>query len=92
MIGSPDVHNLRAFGASMLGGTGALAAGPVGMVAGAAPYLLPPLARARMFSKSAQQGLLNQGGQGLLGGSLDELLPLLYRTNPVLSGGLIGGQ
>ena len=92
LIGSPDVHNLRAFASSALTGGGALAAGPVGMMAGAAPYVLPPLARARMFSKGAQQGLLNQGGQGLLGGSLDELLPLLYRTNPVLSGGLIGGQ
>lgn len=90
-VGSPGAHNLKAGLSAALGGAGFIGAGPLGMAAAAAPFLAPPMARSIMFSKGAQQGLLNQsGGGGLLGGALDEALPLMYRTNPLLGQGLIG--
>jgi hypothetical protein len=95
-IGSPAVHNLTSMfstggGAAGAAG-GALLGGGVGAGVGAAlglayPYVVPPAARSIMFSKGAQRGLLTQGGsQGLLGASLDEALPLLYRSTPLLAG------
>lgn len=97
LIGSPAVHNLTSMfstgGAAGGGVAGAFLGGPLGAGAGAAlgaayPYVVPPLARARMFSQGGQRGLLSQGpgSQGLLGASLDEALPLLYRSTPLLAG------
>lgn len=101
-IGSPAVHNLNAMFAAGGGGGGAAAGaffgGPVGAAIGGAaglayPFVVPPIARSMMFSKGAQQGLLGGTGQtGLLSNTIDELLPYMYRTNPVLAGGLISGQ
>jgi hypothetical protein len=98
LIGSPGVHNLTSMfstGAGAAGaGMGAFVGGPAGAAVGAAagaawPYVVPPLVRARMFSKAAQQGLLSQGGQpGLIGQSLDEALPLMYRSSGLLAGRL----
>lgn len=90
-VGSPGAHNLKAGLSAALGGAGFMGAGPLGMAAAAVPFLAPPMARSIMFSKGAQQGLLNQGGGGgLLGSAIDEALPLMYRTNPLLGQGLIG--
>lgn len=99
LIGSPAVHNLTATlstgGGATGAGLGAWFGGPVGAAVGGAagaayPYVVPPLARARMFSESAQRGLLSAPNgpsalRGLLSDASDEALPLLYR-----SGGLLG--
>lgn len=59
-IGSPDAHNMKAI-ASMLASIGGSAtAGPVGALAGLLPFLAPPTARAVMFSKALQNGLVPQ--------------------------------
>ena len=93
LIGSPDVGNLRTAFSAGNAGLGAWLGGPLGAAAGASyPFVIPPLVRARMFSKGAQSRLLNQGGgeQGLLGLASDEMLPFMHRSNAVLGGGLIG--
>jgi hypothetical protein len=41
------------------GGAGYLGGGPLGAAAAALPFVTPPIARSIMFSKAAQQGLLN---------------------------------
>lgn len=100
-VGSPGVHNLKAglaaamsaagSGAGIATGLGGVATGGVGLALGALPFVAPPVARSMMFSKGAQQGLLRApSGQGLLGNTIDEALPLMYRTNPLLGQGLIG--
>jgi hypothetical protein len=96
LIGSPGVHNLTSMYSTGAGATGAAAGaflgGPVGAGVGATlgaayPFVVPPIARSLMFSKGAQQGLLNQGGgQSLLGNGMDELLPLMYRSSGLLAG------
>lgn len=90
LIGSPGVNNLRASLSALSAGAGGAVFGPGGIALGAANYIVPPMARARMFSSGAQQGLLGQANPGLLGTGIDELLPLMYRTNPVLAGGISG--
>lgn len=94
LIGSPGVNNLKAGLATLTAGIGGAAMGPGGIALGAANYLLPPLARSRMFSQGAQQGLLSQGysgtGQGLLGSAIDDVLPMMYRTSPLLAGSVNG--
>lgn len=90
-IGSPGAHNLKAGMSAAMGGAGFVGAGPVGMAAAALPFIAPPIARSMMFSKGAQQALLKSPtARGLLASSLDEALPLMYRTNPVAINGLIG--
>ncbi|OYY34791.1 MAG: hypothetical protein B7X65_13590 [Polaromonas sp. 39-63-25] len=100
-VGSPGAHNLKAGLAAAMSaagsaggvatGMGGVATGGLGLALGAVPFVAPPMARSIMFSKGAQQGLLNQGGgPGLLSNTLDEALPLMYRTNPLLAQGLIG--
>lgn len=100
LIGSPDVHNLRAAFSTGAGaggaGLGAFLGGPVGAAVGGAtaaayPYVVPPIARSIMFSNRAQNNLLNNvQGSGVMQGLLDDaagMAPLLYR-----SGGLLGGN
>lgn len=98
LIGSPGVHNLTAMFSTGSGAAGAAGGAAVGGPMGAAigggvgaayPFVIPPLMRARMFSNGAQKNLVNGNSQGLLGNSIDELLPLMYRTNPALMSGLI---
>lgn len=100
-VGSPGAHNLKAglaaamsaagSGGGLAMGLGGIGTSGLGLALGSIPFIAPPVARSIMFSKGAQQGLLNQGGGGgLLGGALDEALPLMYRTNPLLGQGLIG--
>lgn len=88
-IGSPAAHNLKAAGSALMGYGGFTALGPAGMAAAAVPFVAPPIARSMMFREGAQRGLLTQpaaSGPGLLSNSVDELLPYMYRVNPVLAG------
>lgn len=90
-IGSPGAHNLKAGMSALMGGAGVMGAGPVGAAAAALPFIAPPIARSMMFSKGAQQALLKSPtARGLLGSAIDDALPLMYRTNPVVINGLIG--
>jgi hypothetical protein len=95
-IGSPAANNLKAGlallmssgggGAAASAGLGGLATGGVGLALGAVPFVAPPVARSLMFSKAAQQGLVNQTTTpGLLSLMRDESLPLLYRGNGLLA-------
>lgn len=100
-IGSPGAHNLKAglaaalsaagSGAGVATGLGGVATGGVGLALGTLPFIAPPIARSMMFSKGAQQALLKSPtARGLLGNAIDDALPLMYRTNPVVLNGLIG--
>lgn len=89
-MGSPAVSKLAAVGSGLLGSGGFAAMGPAGIAAATLPFIVPPLARARMFSDSVQRGLLSAPKgpgalQGLLSDTSDEALQLMYR-----SGGLLG--
>lgn len=92
LIGSPGVNNLKAGLATLSAGAGGAALGPAGIALGAVNYLVPPIARARMFSDSAQRGLLSQQGQGggLLGSAIDQSLPSMFRINGLLASDLNG--
>jgi hypothetical protein len=84
-IGSPAAHNLRSIASMAMGGGGFAAMGPMGVAGAAVPFVAPALARSVMFSKGAQQGLLNKAQPGLLSLTNDEMLPLLYRSNGLLA-------
>jgi hypothetical protein len=58
-MGSPAAHNLRSMAAMLAGGGGAAAAGPVGLAAGALPFIAGPASRGLMFRQGAQQALAN---------------------------------
>lgn len=89
-IGSPDAHNLRSMAALLMGGGGAAAAGPAGLAAAAVPFVAPPLARKAMFSKGAQQALIQQAPKNsnaaMLANMLrnPELLEAVGRASPVI--------
>lgn len=89
-IGSPDAHNLRSMAALLMGGGGAAAAGPAGLAAAAVPFVAPPLARAAMFSKGAQQALIQKAPKNsnaaMLANMLrnPELLEAVGRAAPVI--------
>ncbi|HTH11155.1 MAG TPA: hypothetical protein VMA55_16420, partial [Acidovorax sp.] len=90
-IGSPGVSKLSAGASTLLGGGGIAAMGPAGAAAAAIPFVVPPIARARLFSDSVQKGLLaSPGGSGAARGLLteagDEMLPLMYRSSGLLAG------
>lgn len=57
-IAGPGVSKLAATAATLLAGGGAAAGGPVGLLAGAAPLLVPPALRAHMLSGRAQKNVL----------------------------------
>lgn len=89
-IGSPDAHNLRSMAALLMGGGGAAAAGPAGLAAAAVPFVAPPLARKAMFSKAAQQKLVQQAptnsNAAMLANLLrnPDLLEAVGRASPVI--------
>lgn len=96
-VGSPAAHNLKA-GLSMLMGSGgagagaamgagALGTGGLGLAAAAVPFIAPPAARSIMFSRPVQRALVapQATGPGLLGLTLDEAAPLLYRSGGLLA-------
>lgn len=86
-VGSPASHNLKAFGSLLTGAGGYAAMGPVGAAAAAVPFIAPPVARSIMFSGPVQRSIAapNQVGQGLLGLTMDELAPLMYRSGGLLA-------
>lgn len=59
-VGSQAAHNMKAIAASVLGGGGALASGPVGLTAAAIPFVTPPIARSAMLRSGAQKALVKQ--------------------------------
>ena len=90
-MGSPDTHNLKAIISMLMGGAGGAAAGPVGMVAGAAPFVAPPIARAAMFREGAQKALVKEAPQMSSAAQLaaalrnPELQMMLARSAPAIS-------
>lgn len=98
-IGSPDVHNLKAMlslalssgGATgaALHGVGAAATGGLGLLAGAVPFIAPPVARSILLRQGAQQALgaapAPSAIRGLLSDAADESLPLMYRSGGLLA-------
>jgi hypothetical protein len=87
-IGSPAAHNLKALASMGLGLGGHATFGPFGLASAALPFIAPPMARAAMFSKSAQRGLLDaamQGDEQALG-----LLTGASRALPVVGASLLG--
>jgi hypothetical protein len=91
-MGSPAAHNLRSMASLLLGGGGLSAAGPVGIAAGAVPFVAPAISRSLMFREGAQRGLLNQaaptmGSIGKMSGLLSdpEIQQLLIRSAPAIS-------
>lgn len=57
-VGSPAAHNLKSIASLLMGGAGFAAGGPLAIAAGAVPFVAPPIARAMMLRKGAQQGLV----------------------------------
>lgn len=92
-VGSPAAHNLKAIASALMGLGGSAAVGPIGAGLAAYPFIAPPLARAMMFSRAAQQGLLNTpitaSEIGLLGRFSPRALPLLPEASRT---GLLGMQ
>ena len=90
-MGSPAVSKLAAIGSTLLGSGGYAAMGPTGVAAATLPFIVPPLARSRMFSDSVQRGLLNPDKQGILKGLLSDsevqVLPTLYKSSGLLGTG-----
>lgn len=84
-VGSPAAHNLKSIASMAMAGGGYMSMGPLGVAAAAVPFVAPPVARSVMFSKPAQRAVAGRAGQpGLLSQGVDEMLPLMYRINPVL--------
>lgn len=96
-IGSPAAHNLNALfslglgsigaGGGAAAGMGAVGTGGLGLLGAAAPFVVPPVARSIMFSGPVQRAVTAPArqGTGLLGQTVDEMLPLMYRTNGLLA-------
>jgi hypothetical protein len=86
-IGSPAAHNLKSIASMAFGGGGYGLLGPAGVAAATLPFVAPPIARAAMFSKGAQRGLLEASYP-----FLDEAAPMGLLTRggyygaPLLSG------
>jgi len=91
-MGSPGAHNLRAAMSVASAAGGAAAMGPFGALSAGVPFVLPPTARALMYSKGAQRALWDQAapsGQSLLSRSIprlqnQEAQRLLYKAAPVI--------
>lgn len=87
LIGSPAVNVLKPALSVLTGVGGAAAMGPGGAALGALNYAVPPAARAVMFSRPFQRGLLD-----VTPSMLDEAVPMgllsrsAYRTVPLLNG------
>jgi hypothetical protein len=85
-VAGPGVHNLKTWGAGMLGTLGYGFGGPGGALLSAAPFVVPPAVRNGLLS-SPVQGLLGRTpAPSLLGAALNSqtLGGLLGRTAPLL--------
>lgn len=56
-VAGAGVHNIKALASGLAGIGGASVAGPVGAAASVLPFIAPPIARARLFSKALQSTL-----------------------------------
>lgn len=62
-VAGPGVSKLNGLAALLTGGSGMAVGGPIGaLVAGAAPFVVPPVVRGRLLSKSVQKGLIPSYG------------------------------
>lgn len=62
-VAGPGVSKLNGLAALLTGGGGMAVGGPVGaLVAGAAPFVVPPVVRGRLLSKSVQKRLVPKYG------------------------------
>jgi phage gp36-like protein len=86
-IGSPAAHNLKSIASMAMGGGAYMGMGPAGLAAAAVPFVMPPLARARMFSDSVQRSLTEQPALAGLFGNPEALLLTqgAYRSAPLLA-------
>lgn len=90
-IGSPAAHNLKSIAAALMGGGGYTALGPAGAAAAAVPFVAPPMARALMFRKGAQEALVKELPQSTKAAALARLLTnpqaqqLLLKSAPAIS-------
>ena len=90
-IGSPAVHNLKAMLSMAMSGGGAMAAGPAGLLAGAAPFVAPEVAKKVIFSRAMQNSLIPTSPVAGRSAELAKLLQnaelqqMLSRTAPVIA-------
>lgn len=90
-VGSQASHNLKSFGSLISGASGYSLLGPWGVAAAAIPFVAPPAARSVMFSKGAQQGLLQTAPQASNTAQLAGLLTdpriqeVVLRSAPVIA-------
>lgn len=87
MVGSQGVSKMAAGLSTLLAGGAGAAIGPGGIAAGALPFIVPPLARARLLSPGYQAGLIPSYGPGLLPQLPGKVAPLL---GPAGSAGAVG--
>ncbi|MGB6105635.1 MAG: phage tail tip lysozyme [Pusillimonas sp.] len=87
-VAGPGVSKLASAASTLLGGAGAVAAGPLGIGLGAIPFVVPPMVRSGLLSSAFQRGLSRPASVkpsqvgGLLGSQ--EIQQLLNRTAPLL--------
>lgn len=90
-VGSPAAHNLKALASGGLGLGGVASLGPAGLIAGAVPFVAPPVARAAMLRKGVQESLTKQAPKAIKDPALVKLLAdpeiqrLLLRSAPAMS-------
>ena len=78
-VAGPAVHNLKSGLSALLAGGGGVALGPVGIAAGAVPFVAPPLARSVLFSRPVQNALTPTYQPGLM----TRALPAMIDNEPV---------
>jgi hypothetical protein len=74
VVAGPAVHNLKSGLSALMAGGGGVALGPVGVAAGALPFVAPPVARSMLFSRSAQNALTPTYQPGMLTRSLPSMV------------------
>ena len=90
VVGSQGVSKAAALASMLAGGGGAAAFGPFGAVAGAVPFVAPPVARSFMLSGPYQRGISIMGKQltsGLNPSYSPGMLETMLASNPQLSSG-----
>lgn len=85
-VGSPAAHNLKSMASLLMGGGGMASAGPIGLAAGAVPFVAPPIARSLMFREGAQRALMPSAPQMSKSAQIAQLL-----ANPELQQLLLRG-
>lgn len=89
VVAGPAVHNLKSGLAAIMGGGGAAAFGPTGVAIGAAPFVVPPIARSMLFSRASQNALTPTYQPGFISRALPTMVDN-RATNALLRLGLPG--